>query len=55
MMVAELPMLPETATANHFGLVGIQGMTARVQQLGGNVEIKSGSGGTTVHAMVPIA
>ncbi len=35
--------------------VGIQGMTARVQQFGGNVEIKSGSGGTTVHAMVPIA
>jgi signal transduction histidine kinase len=34
--------------------VGIQGMTARVQQFGGNVEIKSGSAGTTVHATVPI-
>jgi signal transduction histidine kinase len=35
--------------------VGIQGMTARVQKFGGSVEIKSGSGGTTVHAIVPIA
>ena len=34
--------------------VGIQGMTARVQQFGGDVEIKSRPGGTTVHAVVPI-
>ena len=35
--------------------VGIQGMTARVEQFGGKVEIKSGSGGTTVHATLPVA
>lgn len=35
--------------------VGIAGMTARVRHLGGNLDIRSRSTGTTVHAVLPIA
>jgi PAS domain S-box-containing protein len=34
--------------------VGIAGMTARMQQFGGKLDIRSGSRGTIVHAVVPI-
>jgi len=34
--------------------VGIAGMRERVKQLGGNLEIQSGSGGTVVKAIVPV-
>ena len=34
--------------------VGIAGMRERVKQLGGNLEIQSGSGGTVVKALVPL-
>jgi PAS domain S-box-containing protein len=37
----------------HLG-VGIAGMRERVQQLGGTLEITSGSGGTTVRAILPL-
>ena len=35
--------------------VGIQGMRERVRQLGGHLKIRSGSGGTTVSAILPVA
>jgi PAS domain S-box-containing protein len=35
--------------------VGIPGMTARIRQLGGKIEINSRPAGTTVHVAVPIA
>ena len=34
--------------------VGIAGMRERFQQLGGRLEIRSGAGGTTVHAVLPL-
>jgi two-component system, NarL family, sensor kinase len=34
--------------------VGIPGMTARMQQFGGNLDIHSGPNGTAVHATVPL-
>jgi len=34
--------------------VGIPGMRARLQQLGGRLEIRSGPSGTTIHAAVPV-
>jgi signal transduction histidine kinase len=34
--------------------VGITGMTARMQQFGGKLHIRSGGKGTTVHAVAPI-
>ena len=34
--------------------VGITGMTARIQQFGGKLDIRSGPKGTTVHAVVPV-
>jgi PAS domain S-box-containing protein len=34
--------------------VGIQGMRERLRQLGGRLEIKSGTGGTEVHASIPL-
>jgi two-component system NarL family sensor kinase len=34
--------------------VGIPGMTARIQQFGGKIRIRSGPKGTTVHTMVPV-
>jgi signal transduction histidine kinase len=37
----------------HLG-VGIAGMRERVQQLGGELEIASGPGGTTVRATLPL-
>ena len=33
--------------------VGIPGMRERLRQFGGNLEIKTGSRGTTVHVSVP--
>jgi len=35
--------------------VGVAGMRERLRQLGGQLEIKSGKGGTTVRATVPVA
>jgi two-component system, NarL family, sensor kinase len=34
--------------------VGIQGMRERLRQLGGRLEIKSGPGGTEIHASIPL-
>ena len=34
--------------------VGIAGMGERIEQLGGRLEIKSGEGGTTVRARLPL-
>ncbi len=34
--------------------VGIPGMTARIEQLGGKLAIRSGPKGTTVHAVMPV-
>jgi PAS domain S-box-containing protein len=34
--------------------VGIRGIRARVRQFGGDLRIRMGAGGTTVHAMVPV-
>jgi two-component system, NarL family, sensor kinase len=34
--------------------VGIPGMRARLQQFGGDLKVRSGSGGTTVLAAVPL-
>jgi signal transduction histidine kinase len=33
--------------------VGITGMTARMQQFGGKLHIRSGRKGTTIHAVAP--
>jgi PAS domain S-box-containing protein len=35
--------------------VGIPGMTARIQQLGGKIDIRSGAKGARVHVVLPIA
>jgi PAS domain S-box-containing protein len=35
--------------------VGIRGIRARVRQLGGDLSIRMGSGGTRIHAVVPVA
>ena len=35
--------------------VGIPGMTARVQRLGGRIDVNSGERGTTVHVAIPLA
>jgi PAS domain S-box-containing protein len=42
-----------TGEASSLG-VGITGMTARMQQFGGKLHIRSGGKGTTVHAVTPI-
>jgi hypothetical protein len=34
--------------------VGIQGMSARIQEMGGRFEIRSNAKGTTVHVSVPV-
>jgi PAS domain S-box-containing protein len=38
----------------HLG-VGIPGMTARVQRLGGRIDVNSGATGTTVHVAIPLS
>jgi PAS domain S-box-containing protein len=46
---------PDDAAADPLRLgVGIPGMTARIRQLGGKIDIRSTSKGTTVHVAVPI-
>jgi signal transduction histidine kinase len=48
----------EKTTDRHNGQpragVGLPGMTARIQQFGGKLDIRSGPKGSTVHAAVPI-
>jgi PAS domain S-box-containing protein len=49
----------ETTSGRHSGRplrvgVGVPGMTARVQQFGGRLNIRSGPKGTTVHAAMPV-
>ena len=44
---------PENNWPDRFG-VGLRGMNERMRQLGGRVELKSSSAGTTVKAIVPV-
>jgi PAS domain S-box-containing protein len=48
------PALPGGRARSGLG-VGVAGMRERMRQLGGRLELRSRSSGTTVHAMVPIA
>ena len=46
-------MPPEMLEQTGVRGVGIAGMRERLQYLGGRLEIDSGNGGTTVHAVLP--